>query len=100
MLKLGSRWKSQVCTAEAVLVRAPQSAGAPQCGGEDMLPSGSTGETSAPRPGFDTGCQIGKRYKSEAEGIEMLCVKAGQGTLGFNGIALTLVPSKQLPASD
>jgi hypothetical protein len=100
MLKPGSRWKSNVCTAEAVVVRAPKNEGLPQCGGIDMSPMGESGSPATPVSGFDGGCTIGKRYKSDADGLEMLCTKAGKGALGFAGTILTPVETKKLPASD
>lgn len=101
MLKPGSRWKSRVCSAEAVIVRSPKLEGVPQCGGADMSPLGET--TGAPADiaaGLDGGCALGKRYQSTASGIELLCTKAGRGTLGFLGEPLTIVETKKLPASD
>lgn len=100
MVKPGSRWKSNVCTAEAVVVRAPKSDGLPQCGGVDMSPLGEPGNPSTLVAGFEGGCAIGKRYKSDADGLEMLCTKAGDGALGFADKILTLVETKKLPASD
>ena len=100
MIKPGSRWKSTVCSAEAVVVRAPKSAGNPQCGGIDMIPTGQAFTPGVALPGFDQPCLIGKRYKSESSGLEVLCTKAGQGSLGFCGEILTLVETKKLPASD
>lgn len=100
MLKPGSRWKSQVCTAEAVLVRPPKADGMPQCGGVDMAPMDGTVQSATAVAGFDAGCAVGKRYRSEEHGMEMLCTKAGTGSLGFAGSALDLVEAKKLPSSD
>ncbi len=100
MLKPGSRWKSQVCTAEAVLVRPPKGDGVPQCGGIDMVPMDGEVTASTALAGFDGGCLVGKRYRGEALGMEMLCTKAGTGSLGFGGEALELVEAKKLPSSD
>lgn len=101
MIKPGSRWKSAVCDAEAVVVRPPSQPGVPQCGGVDMVPLGEALPAgSAVADGFGDGCQIGKRYKSEGAGIELLCTKAGAGSLGFGGEVLELVETKKLPASD
>lgn len=46
------------------------------------------------------GSQLGKRYADEELGVELLCTKAGQGTLAVNGVALPLKNAKPLPASD
>jgi len=102
-LKPGSRWQSTVCDTQAVLVRPPKEAGGavPQCGGADMVPFGAaSGVSGAPAAGFDGGSLVGKRYRQEASGIEMLCTKAGTGSLGWGGAALELVATKQLPSSD
>lgn len=100
MIKPGSRWKSKVCSAEAIVVRPPSGDGVPQCGGVDMLPFDSAAESAGMIGGFDGGCQTGKRYRSEEFGMEMLCTKAGQGSLGFAGKALDIVEAKPLPSSD
>lgn len=100
MIKPGSRWKSTVCSAEAVVVRVPSQDGAPQCGGIDMVPLDREATVGEMASGFDTGCAVGKRYRSDKLGIELLCTKAGKGTLGFAGEALQLVEAKKLPSSD
>ncbi len=100
MIKPGSRWKSRVCTAEAVLVRPPKCEGLPQCGGVDMVPNGEDAQPAEIVAGLEGGCTVGKRYRSEATGVEMLCTKAGTGSLGFGGEALDPVEAKKLPSSD
>jgi len=99
-IRPGSRWKSAVCGAEAVLVRVPAGPGVPQCGGHDMVPLGQPVAAQAALPGFDTGCRLGKRYRDEASGIELLCTAPGTGGLGFGGRLLALVETRQLPSSD
>jgi hypothetical protein len=100
MIKPGSRWKSAVCEAEVVVVRLPSRAGLPQCGGVDMVPLDQHTVTVAIISGFDSGCAVGKRYRAADSGIELLCTKAGRGTLGFDGSTLVPVEAKQLPSSD
>lgn len=99
-LRPGSRWRSVVCEAEAVVVRPPLSTGVPQCGGHDMVPLGEAVEFRAVVPGFAAGCLLGKRYRDEPDGIELLCTKAGEGTLGFDGVPLAVVGTRQLPSTD
>ncbi|WP_323039024.1 hypothetical protein [Gemmobacter sp.] len=99
-LKPGSRWKSTTCTAEAVVVRPAQTAGLPQCGGHDMVPLGEVAQDQPARDGFANGCAVGKRYRDAASGLELLCTRAGQGTLSFGGAVLAMVETKQLPSSD
>ncbi len=100
MIKPGSRWKSQVCDAEVVIIRAPKTEGLPQCGGVDMAPRGTASATAGISAGFDGGCETGKRYRFEPVGLEVLCTAGGKGALGFDGVALTLLETKKLPASD
>lgn len=99
-LKPGSRWKSVVCQAEAVVVRPPALAGVPQCGGHDMVPLGDPADLRPMVPGFAAGCALGKRYRDDPDGIELLCTKAGEGTLGFGGVPLAMVATRQLPSTD
>jgi hypothetical protein len=68
-----------------------------------MMPlegSGGSPASGQMANGFDAGCALGKRYRSEANGIELLCTKAGAGSLGFAGEVLQLVDAKKLPSSD
>jgi hypothetical protein len=46
------------------------------------------------------GTQIGKRYVDEADTIQLLCTKAGSGTLALDGTPLLIQAAKPLPASD
>jgi hypothetical protein len=100
-LKPGSRWKSAVCSAEVIVVRATKDAAVLACGGHPMTTAGA-----APAPGgtlspdFSGGVQVGKRYVDADSGVEMLCTKAGPGSLSLNGRPLTLKQAKALPASD
>lgn len=100
MTKPGSRWKSVVCTAEAVIVKPASDGALPRCGGEDMVPLGTTFEPRTARPGHDGGCAVGKRYISARTGLEMLCTKAGTGALGVGDELLVIVEARRLPASD
>ena len=100
-LKPGSRWKSAVCTTEVVIVRPPKVPVSLQCGGQPMVALAD----AAPQglelsPDFAGGTSVGKRYFNEAAGIEVLGSKAGKGSLGVDGRALTIKEAKALPASD
>jgi hypothetical protein len=57
-------------------------------------------ESAAADPAQQDGTQIGKRYVDDARGIELLCTKAGAGTLAVEGVALPVKGAKPLPASD
>lgn len=100
-LKPGSRWKSAVSDAEVVVVRASAQATALECGGHPMVAHG--GERPAglsPAADRAEGIQVGKRYFDEETGAEVLCSKAGAGSLSMDGRPLQLRAAKQLPASD
>ena len=98
-LKPGSRWKSAVCTAEVIVVKAPGGEVDLRCGG---APIGAPGTEASGTPASDLagGTQLGKRYVDADETIEVLCTKAGDGTLSIGETALGLKESKPLPASD
>lgn len=72
------------------------------CGGAPMVdPRGpEAGTTGTADPAQQSGSQLGKRYADEELGVELLCTKAGQGTLAVNGTPLPLKAAKPLPASD
>jgi len=97
----GSRWKSAVCDAEIVAVRAPSGDVVLACGGVPMIPS------KEPRPDMpqldapqESAALLGKRYADETSGAEFLCNKSGKGALTLDGRALTLKEAKKLPSSD
>ena len=46
------------------------------------------------------GVVMGKRYIDEAETLEVLCVKAGDGSLAANGTLLLQKDTKKLPKTD
>jgi hypothetical protein len=100
-LKPGTRWASQVCDTEVIVVRAPTSEVALECGGHAMTPVG--GERSADLaldPAHSQGSLIGKRFADPESGIELLVTKAGTGSLAVNGVAIPLKEAKPLPSSD
>jgi Desulfoferrodoxin, N-terminal domain len=43
---------------------------------------------------------IGKRYRCPDCGLELLCVKAGDGRFGCHGQPMELLEVRRLPASD
>jgi hypothetical protein len=97
----GARLASAVCSTEVVVVQASDPNAVVECGGEPMVAAGSASAGSGtPRSGFDTGTLIGKRYGGPDAPVELLCVKAGAGTLSVNSTVLELRSAKPLPASD
>ena len=100
-VKTGTRLKSQVCGTEVVVVRAPGDDVEISCGGQPMVPLEEAGEpTGAPSPDRAEGTLLGKRYADEDLGIELLCTKAGDGSLAVNGALLAVKGAKPLPSSD
>jgi len=97
-MKPGSRLKSAVCDTEVIVVRAPADA-AIECGGKPMVAE-RPAEREAIDPAFSGGTMTGKRYVDAAGTLELLAVKAGQGSLSMGGVALDLKEAKPLPSSD
>jgi hypothetical protein len=97
-MKPGSKLKSAVCDTEVMVIKA--SAGTVvDCGGAPLVAERQA-ERPAINPAFAGSTKIGKRYVDAANTLELLCVKAGQGTLSVGGVALLLKEAKPLPASD
>lgn len=86
------------------MVKAPDEPLSLECGGAPMveMTGGAAGEPSgAVDPAHGDGTQLGKRYVDDGEaGLEVLCTKAGQGSLAVDGRALVLKEAKPLPSSD
>ena len=100
-LKPGTRWASQVCDTEVVVVRGASQPVTLECGGQPMVP---VGDEKAPGleldPSKADGSLIGKRFAHPEAGVEVLVTKAGAGTLAVDGVALPLKDAKPLPSSD
>jgi hypothetical protein len=96
-MKAGTKLKSAVCDTELMVIRGADVV--VECGGLPMA-----GERPAQRgtvnPAFAEGTRIGKRYIDAAGSIELLCVKAGQGSLSIGGVALHTKDATPLPSSD
>jgi hypothetical protein len=100
-LKPGTRWASQVCDTEVIVVRAPTSEVSLECGGHAVAPVGGDHATDLTLdPAFAQGSLIGKRFADPESGIELLVTKAGTGSLAVNGVAIPLKEAKPLPSSD
>jgi hypothetical protein len=101
-VKIGQTLASTVDATTVVVVRWPAADLDVTCGGAPMVdPKGpGAGTTSALDPAQSAGTQLGKRYVAEDLGVELLCTKAGSGTLAVNGTPLELKTAKPLPASD
>lgn len=101
MLKAGMRLKSAVCNTEVMVIKAPAGECDVSCGGKDLLEMNATRDPAASAAtGLDGGCLVGKRYVDAEGKLELLCTKAGQGSLSLAGQVLQTKQAKALPSSD
>ena len=100
-LKPGSRLRSTTDSTEVVVVKAPGSDVDLRCGGHPMAPlTAEPGATQPVADGFADGTQVGKRYADDEVGLEVLCTKAGSGSLSLGLDPLPVKGAKPLPSSD
>ncbi|HUD17198.1 MAG TPA: hypothetical protein VMQ59_08035 [Acidimicrobiales bacterium] len=99
-LKAGTRLKSAVGSAEVVIVRPPDQAGTLTSGGVPLVGLDDEVSASEVQPGSEGEVLLGKRYVDAAATIEVLCTKAGEGSLAFDGEPLEAKSAKPLPSSD
>ena len=100
-LTVGARLRSQVCSAQVVIVRGGRGEHELSCGGHSLVP------LAAPAfPGLvlerraEGGVRLGKRYVNEAGDVEVLVTAAGDGELSLDGAPLRIKQPKSLPSSD
>ncbi|SRR3954469_20427660 len=100
-IKIGARYRSQVCDTEFIVVRALPGDLALTCGGHPVIDLGAEATPGLSlEPGADAGTTIGKRYTDATGKLEVLVTKPGNGTLALDGEPLPLKEAKPLPASD
>ena len=100
-LKTGGRLKSAVCTTEVIVVKAPDREVEVTCGGSLVRdPTDPAPPSGAPNEDAVDGTLVGKRYSDADDTIELLCTKAGDGSLAVDGTLLAIKEMKPLPASD
>ena len=100
MPSVGARLVSTTCTTEVIIVRAADPELVVECGGRPMAVAGDAVTRVPPRTGFDAGTELGKRYASANHDLEVLCVRAGAGTLSVEDEVLIVRSPKPLPSSD
>lgn len=96
-MKPGSKLKSAVDDTEVMVIKAADVV--VFCGGAAMAEA-KPGALVAVDPAFAEGTRMGKRYVDAAGLVELLCVKAGKGSLAIDGVVLQTKEAKPLPSSD
>ena len=98
--RAGQQLVSAVDSTAVIVIKAPATECTVTCGGVAMATAGEPVAHAEPDPAQMGGTQIGKRYVDEADTIQVLCTKAGEGTLALDGTPLVIQAAKPLPASD
>ena len=99
-LKAGTRLRSATDACEVVVVKAPAEPVDLRCGGHAFMAIDAEAVPQGIEPGFDEGTQLGKRYADDELGLEVLCTKAGEGSISVGETILAVKGAKALPASD
>ena len=99
-LRTGQQLVSAVDSTAVIVIRAPAAECTLACGGVAMAGPGEPVPAAEPDPSLMGGTQLGKRYVDEADTIQVLCTKAGTGTLALDGKPLLIQAARPLPASD
>ncbi len=99
-MKAGSKLESTACDTQVMVIRNTQEDATIECGGAAMIAAPAAGVKSEPTAEHANGTLMGKRYVDEDGTIELLCIKAGKGSLALNGVALGVKDAKPLPSSD
>ena len=97
-MKAGTKLKSAVCNTEVMVIRTAEDSEF-SCGGAPMVTERAASE-GAVDPAFAEGTKVGKRYTDATGTVELLCIKAGAGSLSLGQEALQVKDAKPLPASD
>lgn len=98
-IKAGTKLFSAVCDTQIMILRVPADDLDVTCGGLPMQTE-EAAEKSSILGDAGEGSLVGKRYVDEAETIEFLCTRGGEGNISVNGVALEIKQAKRLPSSD
>jgi hypothetical protein len=96
-MKPGTKLKSAVDDTEVMVIKGGDAV--VSCGGAPMVDA-KPAEPGTIDPAFAEGTKVGKRYIDAGNTVELLCVKAGKGSLSIDGVVLQTKDAKPLPASD
>ena len=96
----GMKLRSGACEGQFIVVRAATGDLDLRCGGAPLLAGDETGGEATLDPAHAEGSLLGKRYADEDVGLELLCTRAGAGSLTLDGAPLGLKSAKPLPSSD
>ena len=97
--KPGTKLSSTVCKSQIMVLRAPAEELEISCGGAPMQ-IGDPAELGEIDAGKSGGTMVGKRYTDEAESMEFLCTRGGDGTIEVAGYTVDIKAAKKLPSSD
>jgi len=94
------RLRSAVCDTEVIVTKGNGDLEV-GCGGHPLLEADAEIPTGLEiSPEAADGTQMGKRYVDDDAELELLCTKAGEGSLTLDGAVLPVKGAKPLPASD
>lgn len=100
-LTTGTRLRSSVCSTEVIVVSAPDREVDLTCGGAAMIGIGEDPAAGGSvSPDAAEGTALGKRYTNDEGDLELLCTKAGDGSVAADGALLVQKGAKPLPSSD
>jgi hypothetical protein len=98
--RAGQQLVSAVDSTAVIVIKAPAGEYTLTCGGSAMALAGEPVTAAEPDPSLMGGTQLGKRYVDAAGTFQVLCTKAGGGTLALDGQPLVIQAARPLPASD
>jgi hypothetical protein len=100
-VKPGLRLTSTACRTEVIVVKAPPMPIDLRCGGHRMVAKRQRRRVSSPIDIMHSdGTEVGQRYIDEEVGLELLCTKAGDGSLSLGQRRLPLKDSTPSPMFD
>ncbi|ODU27371.1 MAG: hypothetical protein ABT15_01215 [Pseudonocardia sp. SCN 73-27] len=100
-MRPGLKLHSSTCETELIVIRAAATPTALTCGGAAVGTEPVAVTDRQPvDPGAASGTLLGKRYVDAAGTLEVLCTRAGAGSLALDGVPLEIKAAKPLPASD